>query len=79
MTLGLTNGSQYAGITPTYNSSRNSQCYQESSYGANVSPTEGASTDAGVGGKLGVTTDPEKSGIIANLPTYTVNVWRRTA
>lgn len=28
---------------------------------------------------IGVTTDPEKSGLIADLPTYTVNVWRRTA
>jgi hypothetical protein len=23
--------------------------------------------------------DPEKSGLIADLPTYTVNVWKRTA
>lgn len=39
--------------------------------------TIGIGTAAGY--PLGVTTDPEKSGIIADLPTYAVNVWRRTA
>lgn len=78
MTLGLTNGVDYAGIT---NTSTNSVMQSKtSSYGVNVS-TSLTVPGSDVKGYLGVTTDPTKSGIIADTSSLTlsVNIFERTA
>ena len=72
MTLGLTNGTHDTGLY--YN---NGLYVYDSAYGTDIGSTGGSATNIG-GGGVGLTTDPEKSGIIANLPTITVNIFRRT-
>ena len=66
--LGLTNGTANAGAT-TYNHAVSGGGYVlepiSTNYGANVSGTPAGSGAAGVNGIIGITTDPTKSGIIA--------------
>lgn len=81
MTLGLTNGSRKFGFRGDYGSSRNSQLFQDSSYGVDVSATGGSATDAGYSGKIGVTEDSANSGIVGTVTrtSLTVNIFKRTA
>ena len=76
-TLGLTNGTNLGGLATTLTSNWTLNV-NEQAYNVNVTGNNpGDYTKAA--GMFGITTDPEKSGIVADLPTYTVNVWRRTA
>ena len=76
MTLGLTDGTSFAGIRGN-GSSGGDIIANTPLYGLNVgsSGTNSGNLSTNV---VGITTDPEKSGIIANLPTITVNIFRRT-
>ena len=73
MTLGLTNGTTNYGMVCGAN-----DYYTGNTgvYGANVGTTRSGS-NMGDALSYGITTDPEKSGIVANLPTITVNIFRR--
>ena len=72
ITLGLTDGTNEFGFrnTPQYYLTNGQQ-------GINVG-TNSEYTTVISNAAVGVTTDPEKSGIVANLPTITVNIFRRT-
>jgi hypothetical protein len=77
MALGLTNGSSNSALQIDSN-----QTYlgaRQGGYGYSAGRDVG-SGNAGLGASksLGVTKDPTKSGIVANLPTITVNIFRRT-
>ena len=69
MTLGLTNGSQYSGIKY---STQHGIIDRVSLYGTEVGSTTTDGTESVNDLSLGITTDPEKSGIISNLPTIQV-------
>ncbi len=77
MTLGLTDGTNNYGFgvqQETINTQLGSVNF--TNVGTPVSSGfSGRNVKAGV---YGVTTDPDKSGIVANLPTITVNIFRRT-
>jgi hypothetical protein len=75
--LGVTNGANNFGISWQNNQPRLDA--STGSYGGNVGqiPSSYGSTPTAAQ-NIGVTTDPEKSGIVANLPTITVNIFRRT-
>ena len=77
LTLGLTNGTTNYGLVGTGDSNYlMGLSGNTNAYGTNTSTS--GSTNKQVDGQLGITTDPEKSGIVANLPTITVNIFRRT-
>lgn len=65
MTLGLTNGSQNFGMYSTDNGPNN-YLFRLDTYGQQL-PTSAGNTTANTAKGIGVTTDPTKSGIIANL------------
>ena len=75
MTLGLTNGSSYAGLSNYSNSTLETRT---GNYGVSVGT---ANTGSNISGQtsLGVTTDPIKSGIEANIAstTLSVTIWER--
>ena len=74
MTLGLTDGANNYGLA---GSKSNGLFPSSNGYGTNAGDESIDVTN--IGQKiLGVTTDPTKSGIVANLPTITVNIFRRT-
>lgn len=74
MTLGLSNGVANAGMF----SGKDGVLYPDTSlYGKPVN-TAYTSSSYGNNKSVGITTDPLKSGIVANLPTITVNIFRRT-
>jgi hypothetical protein len=74
MTLGLMQGNTTFGTTIESGSriATSTSAYGTDS-GSNISYNNIESNKT-----FGVTTDPEKSGIVANLPTITVNIFRRT-
>lgn len=73
MTLGLTDGTNNSGLT---NTNQNFLQPVVNNYGLNTGSA--TSTGASIGNvTIGVTTDPTKSGLVANLPTITVNIFRR--
>lgn len=77
MTLGLTDGVNDYGFgvqLETINVNLGSVNFTNAGVPVSTS-SSGRNPKAGV---YGVTTDPEKSGIVANLPTITVNIFRRT-
>lgn len=73
MTLGLTDGTKNFGLR---SNSSNVTYGAPELYGQTMPTTVDGALNLSNG--YGVTTDPEKSGIIANLPTITVNIFRRT-
>lgn len=82
MTLGLTNGTEYYGLGRNGNTGSWLGPYT-SAYGQPVT-NSGSGLSTGLGpGKFGITTDPTKSGIIADLSSakteMTINIFRRTA
>jgi hypothetical protein len=82
MTLGLTNGTENGGLQLTqYSNLSNKKAANAvpAFYGQNVGYTASGWSDTSINNVgIGVTTDPDKSGIVANLPTITVNIFRRT-
>lgn len=75
MTLGLTNGTNNYGLTQYAGDTHSRQLWNESSYGKNVSTlTSGNSPTVG-NGRLGVTTDPTKSGIEGTLSTNPMTIY----
>lgn len=77
MTLGLTDGTNYAAITLGYNGSAYS-VNGRNGYGATVGTNLTGTSLAG-DAYAAVTTDPDKSGIEANITSssITVNIWER--
>jgi hypothetical protein len=76
MTLGLTDGqNNFGGLG--YSNANGQAVGQWSWYGAPVGAARGSGQDYNANKSVGVTTDPEKSGIVANLPTIQVNIFRR--
>lgn len=65
MTLGMTNGTVNVGLANDANENRRAFVTADN-YGIEVG-TSNAGGEAPVGGRYGITTDPEKSGIVANL------------
>lgn len=77
MAIGLNNGTFLTGL---YQGPDGVLGNGNGKYGTSVGDTVGSSAGSGqVGASVGLTTAPDKSGIITDLPMYTVNVWRRTA
>lgn len=73
--LGLTNGAYNASLSGV---GTNFQIYAGTNiYGQEI-PNSTTANGNSLSGVIGVTTDPTKSGIVANLPTITVNIFRRT-
>jgi hypothetical protein len=66
MTLGLTNGSINYGLNCGVSSNNQALGIRTDSYGSNL-PKYYGEVGESVQGAIGVTTDPEKSGIVANL------------
>lgn len=75
MTLGLTNGSIDFALSQGAQSSQ--FMFVTNAYGEPVG-TGTTNAAASPDKAIGVTTDPEKSGVVANLPTIQVNIFRRT-
>lgn len=69
MTLGLTNGTANAGLATSAPSSSSSLYAMSSAYGSNTSSTNASGT--AIIGSFGLTTDPTKSGMIADLTQAT--------
>ena len=76
MTLGLTNGTNNGGLLDK--SVASGLTWTTSSYGTLVGTNDSANIITPSSDSIGVTTDPTKSGVVANLPTITVNIFRRT-
>jgi hypothetical protein len=76
MTLGLTDGTNFGGLIADNIALRSGGPFYNDVYGDNIGTS--GSTSKTSNKSIGVTTDPEKSGIVANLPTITVNIFRRT-
>ena len=80
MTLGLTNGTKNVGLVQRNDGDNNYSCvrFQETAYGASITNAI-QSGQANVPGIYGVTTDPTKSGIEANVTSTTlaVTIWER--
>lgn len=76
MTLGITDGTNNFGVNGR-DVSASVLSGSTNTYGTNTGTNGGGSYISSLK-SIGVTTDPEKSGIIANLPTITVNIFRRT-
>jgi hypothetical protein len=83
--IGITDGSSDCNITSLidWNGSDaggNALKPANNSFGANVGSSSSHDVYSRWGNSkiIGITTDPEKSGIVANLPTITVNIFRRT-
>ena len=73
MTLGLTDGTNEAGLTHVPNYWLGASNNIMAKVGDSVSSGNIVENKA-----LGISTDPTKSGIVSNLPTITVNIFRRT-
>lgn len=76
MTLGLTNGIHDLSITNFGN--RSEMWYGNAILGSAVGTNSTLQVQTVGDRSVGVSQDPEKSGIVANLPTITVNIFRRT-
>lgn len=77
ITLGLTDGTTNVGLVNHVSGSNwGYQVAIEEAYGANIGASDNGTPISSIK-KLGITTDPEKSGIVANLPTIQVNIFRR--
>jgi hypothetical protein len=80
LSLGLTNGTGYAGLGGMYSSASGNGNLKAGGflYGAPVNSTE-ATGSPELNGNIGVTTDPTKSGIEANITstTLSVTIWER--
>lgn len=76
--LGLTDGAINGGLA---NPNQNIVAIYQSRYGTNVGNTSTLTDYSNASKSIGVTTDPTKSGIVAdtNATALTVNVWQRTA
>ncbi len=77
--LGITDGARNYGFSPSVSDNSNNGLLRADAYGSAV----GSTGHTGDGGQTnytahGITTDPDKSGMVANLPTITVNIFRRT-
>ena len=81
ISLGLTDGTNYAGINQLIGSSNTYLQAMSSDYGVAVGQTGGTGTKLGSNIVAGVTTDPTKSGIQANITSTTlaVTIWERVA
>ena len=81
-TLGLTDGATNAGLTQIVQGGLTTSTAITQAYGQPVGTYTGNTAIAGPK-NIGVTTDPAKSGIIANLSSsktsLTTNIWRRIA
>ncbi len=68
MTLGVTDGTKTAGLTVGGGQEYNGLMaqYNNNNYGSNVGTSGGGTLNA-LNGSVGVTTDPEKSGLVADL------------
>ena len=75
MALGMTDGTN--NIATMWSTSLGLTGNKEN-YGSSVGTVNAGTGISADRITLGVTTDPEKSGIVANLPTITVNIFRRT-
>ena len=73
MTLGLTDGTLNGGPVTV----NNYMTMDRNRYGSQIG-TDDSGSWLNTEKTLGVTTDPEKSGIVAKLPIITVNIFRRT-
>lgn len=73
ITLGLTDGTAFSGLREADGAYRS--CNE---YGVAVGTSTGTGDPITNNKAIGITTDPTKSGIVANLPTITVNIFRRT-
>lgn len=69
LSLGLTNGSALVGLAPVSSDQGNWGIFKTSAYG--VSPTSKPPSGLGNQGIFGVTTDPTKSGLVADLTQAT--------
>ena len=76
MTLGLTDNNVNVGL---YHDNENGVISRQDRYGADVGSSADTVATAGAYKSLGVTTDPTKSGIVADLSSssITVNIFRR--
>lgn len=78
LTLGLTDGTKNGSLVSYYDGSQEYFAGNVPLYGANVGTTFSTGEPWTRSKKtVGVTTDPDKSGIVANLPTIQVNIFRR--
>lgn len=73
MTLGLQNGTQNLGLKVGAASTWSNNIAATNAYGTNKGTT-GTATDAAANTTVGVTTDPTKSGIIAQLSNITASI-----
>lgn len=81
ITLGLTDGTTNTGmitVPPQSNASYGGDLNQNTgAYGTSVGSRFTSGTTGLNSKSMGITTDPDKSGIVANLPTIQVNIFRR--
>ena len=80
MTLGFTDGSLNFGLVGDQSSAVGDYLQiSANSFGESVGFSDsGSNSGVTISKAIGITTDPTKSGIVANLPTITVNIFRRT-
>ena len=77
-TLGLTDGTNQWGLVNNGNTST-WEMFNTNASGTDIGTRASGTNGPNTNNTVGITQDAEKSGILADLPTYTVNVWRRTA